>query len=80
MLADAFAKAESAALSNPSGIVNVTISSKSSILFKYKYPDTPPGGWTTEMWHQQRDAANNWELASITFLRDFEDFIMSYLK
>ena len=80
LLADAFEKAESAALSNPSGIVNVTISSKSAILFDYEHPNTPPGGWTTEMWHRQRDDANNWELASITFLRDFEDFIMSYLK
>jgi hypothetical protein len=79
-LADAFAQAESAALSNPSGIVNVTISSKSAILFKNTYPETPPGGWTTEMWHQQRDDADKWELASIIFLRDFEDFIMSYLK
>lgn len=80
LLANAYDKAEDAALRNPSGIVNVTISSKSAITFDYEHPDTPPGGWTMQQWHQQREDANNWELASITFLRDFEDFIMQYLK
>ena len=80
LLANAYEKAEKTVLSNPSGIVNVTISAKSAILFPETYPNVPNGGWTTQKWHQQRDDANNWELASITFLRDFEDFIMQYLK
>ena len=80
LLANAYEDAEKSVLSNPSGIVNVTISSKSSITFDYPFPEAPSGGWQTKHWHQQREDANKWELAKITFLRDFEDFVMQYLK
>ena len=79
LLADAYDDAANSVLSNPSGIVNVTISSKSSITFDYEYPNTPEEGWKTTHWHQQREDANKWELAKVTFLRDFEDFVMQYL-
>lgn len=78
LLADAYGEATMEVTKNPSSLVSVNLSHP-EIRYPYQFPNTPPGGWTQEQWKRQKQDSEMWQIASIKFLRNFEDIVRQLL-